>query len=348
MRFKNKDYSLELYGKSSGCGYNELASYLRKMSMKKGMLMGATFPLAAFLYSGLYTVTSEKAVAIVEYKLDELLPKEDTDPLHHFIALIQNQLPGGSLRVVRYEDNVGIEIPFIGRVGWHLPYPFGKHLDIYLNQEFSLELPIIIPLYVRDERGMPVLDEKGEPLLIGYNILTKDGFKLFNQETLIKARYNPEFKLDVVKISVIGKFKIKDLETYAKVLKDADGQKITWMKELGFYGELTNPPTANDQLEGLLTRIFQVYFLNIKLPVIVGALQQQYPNLSQEELIKMAIKTIEENPQLIVNPLNNVVPGFEEFINSKEFIEASGINIEKLFGVDILKKMEAKLFEEPL
>jgi hypothetical protein len=347
MRFKNKDYTLELYGRTIGSGCRELASYSKKMSMKKGMIVGASLPLAGFLFSGVYTVTPTKAVAIVEYKLDEILPKDNVDPLYHLIALIQNQLPGGSLRIVEYRDNVGVEIPFVGKVGWHLPYPFGKHLDIPLNQEFNIKVPIIIPLYVKDENGMPILDEKGEPLIVGYNILTKDGFKLYNQQTLIQERYNPEFKLDVVKISVKGKFKVNELETYAKILKDSDGQKITWMKELGFYGEITAPPTANQQLEEMLTRTFQYYFLNIKLQAIVNELHSQYPNLSEEDLVKSAIEILQKNPEVITNPFNNV-QGFEEVITSKEFIEATGLNIEKLFGIDILKEMEAKLFEEPL
>jgi hypothetical protein len=84
------------------------------------------------------------------------------------------------------------------------------------------------------------------------------------------------------------------------------------------------------------------------LPVILGELHYRHPDLSEEELVKSAIEILQKNPELITNPLDNVVPGFEEMITSKEFIEATGLNIEKLFGVDILKRMEAKLFEEPL
>ncbi len=147
-------------------------------------------------------------------------------------------------------------------------------------------------------------------------------------------------------------FKVTDVEIYASLLKDSHGNKIEWMEELGFYGEMTNPPLIKDLLEDFyLNEALMIYILDLKLPLVMITFMDQYPDQSENFIVKKTLEYLIENPETLINriPINNeTIPNFEDFITSQEFIEETGVDIEKLFGINIADRMEVSLYEEPL
>ncbi len=321
------------------------------------MVLGLGIPLLSFLGSGFFILEENEVAVVVEYNLSELL-QSNSDPWTHFIALKEGQLPNGTMKLVGTESKDSPLLSIQDKdLYWHLPSPFGKHLKIDIFQDFQVEIPLIIPdyLYERDDEGNIIeiiRDDLGEPVVIGYFFVTIEGIKFYSPETWTKQRYDPDFTLDVLKVVVTGLFKVTDVETYASFLKDSHANKIEWIEGLGFYGEMTNPPLIKDLLEDFyLDEALMTYILNLKLPLVMITFMDQYPDQSENFIVKKTLEYLIEYPETLINRIstnNGTIPNFEDFITSNEFIEESGVDIEELFGINIADRMEVNLYEEPL
>lgn len=319
--------------------------------------LGIGIPILSFLVNGFFTLEQDQAAVIVEYNLSELL-SSNTDPWTHLIALKEGQLPGGEETLVgRRSRNDPLFSIFGKDLYWHLPAPFGKHLKIDIYQQFQVEIPLVIPnyMYERDDEGNIIelmRDDLEDPVVIGYYFVTMEGIKFYTPDTWTRLRYSPDFELDVLKVVVTGEFKVTDVNTYAASLVDAHGNKIDWMETLGFYGEITNPPLVNDQLENyFLDEALRDYILDFKLFAVMSIIAEQNPDSSQSVIIREALDYFMADPKNLIDRIstnNGTIPNFEDFITSDMFIEQTGVDIEDLFGIDIAAKMDVQLFEEPL
>lgn len=335
------------------------ANSSRKMGFKKTLfiLLGIGIPLFSFLGSGFYTLDEMEAAVVVEYSPAELFPNNST-LWPHFIALKDEQLPGGTMNIVGIGSKNSPIFSMLGKdIYWHLPTPLGKHQKIDILQPFQVETPLIIPDYVyeRDEDGNILgifRDDLGERVVRGYYFVLKDGIKFYSPETMASQRYDPEFDLNVLKVVVTGEYKVTDVETYATLVKASLEGKIDWMNELGFYGEITSPPLVKDQIENFfLSEVLNIYILEIKLPFVFNAFSEQYPEQSEDFIMKTSLEFLIENPETLMEQINldeGVIPDFEGFFTSPEFIEEYELDIEQLFGIDVYEAMEVILIEESL
>jgi hypothetical protein len=108
------------------------------------------------------------------------------------------------------------------------------------------------------------------------------------------------------------------VNTYAASLTESHETKIEWMEALGFYGEMTNPPTVKDQLENIfLDDALRQYILLFKLLAIMSIIAAQNPNSSQSTIIREALEYFMGNPNDLIDRIstnNGTIPNFEDYI----------------------------------
>ncbi len=335
------------------------ANSFRKTGLKKTLfiLLGIGIPLISFLGSGFYMLDEMQAAVVVEYSPADLFPN-NTTLWPYFIALKDEQLPGGTMNIVGIGSKNTPIFSMLGKdIYWHHPTPFGKHQIIDIQQTFQVEIPLVIPDYVyeRDEEGNIIgylRDDLGGRVTRGYYFVLKDGIKFYSPETYSSQRYDPDFNLNVLKVVVTGEYKVTNVETYAMLVKASQESKISWMNETGYYGELISPPLVKDQIEDFfLSEALNIYILDIKLPFVFNAFSEQYPGQSDDFIMKTSIEFLIENPETLMEQINldeGVIPDFEGFFTSTEFIEEFGVDFEQLYGIDVYEAMEVILFEESL
>lgn len=320
------------------------------------IVLGLGIPLMTFFVNGFVSLNDTEVAVVIEHNITDLI-SINSDPWTHFIALKEGQLPGGSMEIIGEGSNNSPLFSLFGKdVYWHLPAPLGTHITVDITQGFELEIPLVIPeyLYDRDEAGNIIeimRDDLGNRVVFGYYFVTADGIDFYTPETWTRLRYEPDFELNVLKAVVKGEFKITDIDTHAEIIQNSVAEKVSWMEELGFYGEMTNPPLVKDQLEDFfLNEALRIYILELKFPAVLDIFADQFPNSSSNFVIKTSLEFLIENPDALIGRLpiiNGTLPHFEEFLTSNQFIEQTGVDIEELYGINIFADMEVSLIEEP-
>lgn len=321
-----------------------------KASTMLKLLAGLAMLAGVILYRGLYTLSEDEAAVVVEYETSELIGKTLNElvrgKLENFradlIAIIYEQHSGGKARVVRYGDPPVLPFPTpYGRLHWHLPPPFGKHHKISLElHDYHFTISLISTVAV-DQEGRPLMyiiltpDVDGDPL-------TEDpGFRLMSAHDLFEVQFSPEAELAAMMLDVKGRFNITNLENYALWVKDSHGQMDKLIEEHGFYGEMIGGPYGDELIGAYLSSILDIYVWEERYPALSQATEEKYPELPPSALESTVAKFMIENPETLTE-------GFVDFLASPEFVEMTGVNLEKGAGIDVLEKITTEMYEGTL
>jgi len=314
------------------------------------LLLGLVVLAGVILYRGFYTLSENEVAVIVEYETSELIGENLNELLRgklenfraHLIAIIYEQHSGGKAKIVRYDDPPIFPFPMsYGRLYWHLPSPLGKHHKISLEfHDYHFRIPLISTVAV-DQENRPLMykiltpDADGDPL-------TKDpGFRLMSAHDLFEVRFDPEAELAAMMLDVKGQFKITNLENYALWVKDSYGQMDRLIEEYGFYGEMIGGPYGDELIGAYLSSILDIYLWEAKYPALFEETEEKYPELPPSALDSMVARFMIENPEMLTE-------GFVGFVASPEFVEMTGVDLERGAGIDVLEEITTEMHEGTL
>jgi len=325
------------------------ANTMKALTMLK-LLVGLAMLTGVILYRGFYTLSENEVAVVVEYETSKLIGETFNELATgkvqnfraHLIAIIYEQHSGGKAKIVRYDDTPAF--PFLtpyGRIYWHLPPPLGKHHKISLEfHDYQFTIPLISTVAV-DQENRPLMykiltpDADGDPL-------TKDpGFRLMSAHDLFEVRFDPEAELAAMMLDVKGQFKITNLENYALWVKDSYGQMDRLIEEYGFYGEMIGGPYGDELIGAYLSSILDIYMWEVKYPALFEETKEKYPELPPSALDSMVARFMIENPETLTE-------GFVGFVASPEFVEMTGVDLERGVGIDVLEEITTEMHEGTL
>ncbi|MFQ6081192.1 MAG: hypothetical protein ACE5OW_05960 [Candidatus Bathyarchaeia archaeon] len=314
------------------------------------LLVGLAMLAGAILYRGFYTLSENEVAVVVEYEASELIGKTLNElvrgKLENFradlIAIIYEQHSGGKAKVVRYEDPPVLPLPTpYGRLYWHLPPPFGKHHKISLEpHDYHLTIPLINTLAV-DQEDRPLMYYVLTPDVDGDPLTEDPGFRLISAHDLFEVQFSPEAELAAMMLDVKGQFRITNLENYALWVKDSYGQMDKLIEEHGFYGEMVGGPFGDELIGAYLSSILDIYVWEERYPALLQATEEKYPELPPSALESTVAKFMIENPETLTE-------GFVDYLASPEFVERTGVNLERGAGIDVLEKITTEMYEGTL
>jgi len=321
-----------------------------KASTLLKLLVGLAMLAGVILYRGFYTLSENEVAVVVEYETSELIGKPLNEltrgKLENFranlVAIIYEQHSGGKAKVVRYGDPSVLPFPTpYGRLYWHLPPPFGKHHKISLElHDYHFTIPLISTVAV-DQEGRPLMYKILTPDVDGDPLTEDPGFRLMSAHDLFEVRFSPEVELAAMMLDVKGRFNITNLENYALWVKDSYGQMDKLIEEHGFYGEMVGGPYGDELIGAYLSSILDIYVWEERYPSFFNATGGKYPELSPSALESTVAKFMIENPETLTE-------GFVDFLASPEFVEITGIDLERGAGIDVLEKITTEMFEGTL
>lgn len=313
-----------------------------KTSIFLKMLLGFAILVGAMLYRGVYTLSENEVAVVVEYETHELISDKIGNFRADLIAIIHEQHSGGKAKVVRYSDPP--ILPFstpIGKLYWHLPPPFGKHHKINLElHDYHLRIPLINTMAV-DQEGRALLYKILTPDADG-NPLTEDpGFRLLSAHDLFEFQFSPEAELKAMMLEVRGQFKITNPDNYALWVKDSHGQMDRLIQERGFYGELVGGPFGDELIEAYLSNVLDFYVWEQRSPLLIQEAEKENPELPPSALEAVVAELMIENPQKLTED-------FVDFLSSQEFVELTGINLERGVGIDVSEEITTEMYKETM
>jgi len=314
------------------------------------LLAGLAMLTGVILYRGFYTLSENEVAVVVEYETSEIIGENLSELLRgeldnfraHLIAIIYEQHSGGKAKIVRYAETPIFPFPTpYGRIYWHLPPPFGKHHKISLeSHDYQFTIPLISTVAV-DQENRPLMykiltpDADGDPL-------TKDpGFRFMSAHDLFEIRFDPEAELAAMMLDVKGQFKITNLENYALWVKDSYGQMDRLIEEYGFYGEIIGGPYGDELIGAYLSSILDIYVWEGRYPALFQVVEEKYPELTASALDSIVAKFMIENPETLTE-------GFVGFLSSPEFVEMTGVDLERGAGIDVLEEITTEMHQGTL
>lgn len=322
---------------------------MKALTMLK-LLVGLAMLAGVILYRGFYTLSENEVAVVVEYETSELIGETLNElvkgKLENFradlIAIIHEQHSGGKAKVVGYGDPpvLPFPTPYDG-LYWHLPPPFGKHYKISLEtHDYHFTIPLITTVAV-DQEGRPLMYYVLTPDVDGDPLTEDPGFQLVSAHDLFEVQFSPEAELAAMMLDVKGQFKINNLENYALWLKDSYGQMDKLIEEYGFYGEMVGGPYGDALIGAYLSSILDIYVWEERYPVLFQAAGEKYPELPPSALESTVAKFMIENPETLTE-------GFVDFLASPEFVETTGVSLERGAGIDVLEEITTEMYEGTL
>jgi len=314
------------------------------------LLAGLAMLFGVILYRGFYTLSENEVAVVVEYETSELIG----NPLNELvrgkiekfradlIAIIYEQHSGGKTKIVRYGDLP--VLPFLtpyGRLYWHLPPPFGKHYKISLElHDYHVTIPLINTAAV-DQEDRSLMYYVLTPDVDGDQLTRDPGFQIISAHDLFEIQFSPEAELAAMMLYVKGQFKITNLENYALWVKDSYGQIDKLIEEYGFYGEMVGGPYGDELIGAYLSSILDIYVWEERYPVLFQATVEKYPELPPSALESTMAKFMIENPEKLTE-------GFVDYLASPEFVNMTGVNLERGVGIDFLEEITTEMYEGTL
>lgn len=314
------------------------------------LLVGLALLAGVIVYRGFYTISEDEVAVVVEYETSELIggPLNELirGKLENFradlIAIIHEQHSGGKVKMVNYGDPPVLPFPTpYGKLYWHLPPPFGKHHKVSLeSHDYHFTIPLISTVAV-DHENRPLMYKILTPDVDGDPLTEDPGFRLMSAHDLFEVQFSPEAELAAMMLDVKGEFKVTNLENYALWVKDSYGHMDKLIEEYGFYGEMVGGPYGDELIGAYLSSILDIYVWEERYITLFQTAEEKYPELPPSALESTVAEFMIENPETLTD-------GFVDYLASPEFVERTGVNLEKGAGIDVLEEITTEMHEGTL